>query len=526
VQVADNIEFNEFYGCKSSQIRQLSECPVEKVSYDDIQEFIRKLNRKDSMGKYRLPTEAEWEYAARAGTTTPFSFGRCLSTDQANYDGNYPLSGCTKGRYRGKTVSVASFSPNAWGLYDMHGNVWEWCRDWYGDYPSGSVTDPGGPSTGSFRVGRGVGVFWKLPFLPLTLHVGSEGVELSGSSSIATPLGSFGLEATANLTEKERPTRIRNVVVEKKDMLLIIRNPDRWGDKIYKITGGKEISVFTNGQTLILAKNGTIVIDVSKGNVTEVKFAGKQEILGESASGQTVSNKTIPMELKILSRSKTGGIFENLRQGGTICSGDLYKPVFKTAKDAYVYIFNTDDTGKMQRLFPMKAFKGVFVNNLNPVKQGKKYYIPSNSKSFRLDEHAGTGKIRYVALKNPDTKLESEDFENGEASPILKYFDSDAIKSESYLLLREFGAVFQEDLPDAVFVIEGHADSKGTDEYNMKLSRRRARARAVRQFLTAMFQIDAGRLSVRAYGENRPIASNETEDGRSLNRRVEFIREK
>ncbi len=103
-------------------------------------------------------------------------------------------------------------------------------------------------------------------------------------------------------------------------------------------------------------------------------------------------------------------------------------------------------------------------------------------------------------------------------------FDSDAIKSESYPLLREFGAVFQKDLPDAVFVIEGHADSKGTDEYNMRLSWQRAEA--VRQFLTSMFQIDAGRLDVIAHGESRPIASNNTEDGRSLNRRVEFIREK
>ncbi|MEA3417310.1 MAG: formylglycine-generating enzyme family protein, partial [Thermodesulfobacteriota bacterium] len=101
------------------------------------------------------PTVAEREYACRAGSTTPFSFGRCLSTDQANYDGNYPLVGCSKGKDREKTVSVASFSPNAWGLYDMHGNVWEWCQDRFGDYSSGSVTDPKGPSSGSGRVRRG-----------------------------------------------------------------------------------------------------------------------------------------------------------------------------------------------------------------------------------------------------------------------------------------------------------------------------------------------------------------------------------
>jgi len=130
-------------------------CPVEKVSWNDCQEFIRKLNRMEGGNKYRLPTEAEWEYACRAGTDTPFSFGGCLSTDQANYDGNYPMPGCSKGEYRKTTVRSASFPPNPWGLYDMHGNVWEWCQDWFGDYPSGSVSDPAGPSSGSYRVYRG-----------------------------------------------------------------------------------------------------------------------------------------------------------------------------------------------------------------------------------------------------------------------------------------------------------------------------------------------------------------------------------
>ncbi len=130
--------------------------PVEQVSWNDCREFIRKLNRQEGGNKYRLPTEAEWEYACRAGTTTPFFTGGCISTDQANYNGNYPMPGCSKGMYRKKTIEVASFSPNAWGLYDMHGNVWEWCEDWYEkNYPSGNVTDPAGPSSGSDRVLRG-----------------------------------------------------------------------------------------------------------------------------------------------------------------------------------------------------------------------------------------------------------------------------------------------------------------------------------------------------------------------------------
>ncbi len=117
-------------------------CPVENISWEDVQAFIQKLNQQERDYQYRLPTEAEWEYAARASTTTPFSFGNTLSTDQANYDSN-------------RTTQVKSFPPNAWGLYDMHGNVWEWCQDWYGDYPSDSVTDPQGPPSGDHRVLRG-----------------------------------------------------------------------------------------------------------------------------------------------------------------------------------------------------------------------------------------------------------------------------------------------------------------------------------------------------------------------------------
>jgi formylglycine-generating enzyme len=131
------------------------ECLVEGVSWDDCQSFIKKLNQMEGKDLYNFPTEAQWEYACRAGMRTPFFFGNCLSTDEANYDGNYPYSGCSKGKCRTETTPVYSFWANAWGLYDMHGNVWEWCRDWYGDYPKGSVTDPVGPSSGDFRVIRG-----------------------------------------------------------------------------------------------------------------------------------------------------------------------------------------------------------------------------------------------------------------------------------------------------------------------------------------------------------------------------------
>jgi len=134
------------------------ECPVENVSWNDAQKFIIKLNQMEGTNRYRLPSEAEWEYACRAETTTAFVTGDCISTDQANYNGNYPGKNCPKGRYPGKTVRVGSFDPNAWGVHDMHGNVWEWVEDdWHDDYKG--APDDGrawiGESRSDGRVFRG-----------------------------------------------------------------------------------------------------------------------------------------------------------------------------------------------------------------------------------------------------------------------------------------------------------------------------------------------------------------------------------
>lgn len=121
--------------------------PVEWVSWEEAVEFCRKLSEKEGK-EYRLPTEAEWEYACRAGTTTEYSSG----------DGEDALKrvGWYSDNSGGKTQPVGQKQANAWGLYDMHGNVWEWCNDWYGGvYPNGEVTDPTGPATGSYRVIRG-----------------------------------------------------------------------------------------------------------------------------------------------------------------------------------------------------------------------------------------------------------------------------------------------------------------------------------------------------------------------------------
>ena len=108
--------------------------PVEKVSWNDAVEFCQKLSQQTGR-EYRLPSEAEWEYACRGGTTTPFHFGETITTDLANYNGTYSYASEPKGKYLQKTTDVGSFPPNAFGLYDMHGNVWEWCQDdWHNNY--------------------------------------------------------------------------------------------------------------------------------------------------------------------------------------------------------------------------------------------------------------------------------------------------------------------------------------------------------------------------------------------------------
>jgi formylglycine-generating enzyme required for sulfatase activity len=133
-------QYRAVVGTNPSRFKNCDQCPVEQVSWNDAVEFCRKLSQITGR-EYRLPTESEWEYACRAGTATEFAFGSSLSSEQANFDGNNPYGGAAKGEYRQKTTPVGSFQPNAWGLYDMHGNVYEWCEDWFHDSYNGAPTD-------------------------------------------------------------------------------------------------------------------------------------------------------------------------------------------------------------------------------------------------------------------------------------------------------------------------------------------------------------------------------------------------
>jgi uncharacterized protein (TIGR02996 family) len=117
--------------------------PVEKVSWDDCQAFCTKLTAYQSgTATVRLPTEAEWEYACRAGTTTHYHFGDVPSADKANYKGLETWNGSMKGKHRKQTTDVGEFSPNVWGIFDLHGNVWEWCEDCYARYTGDDQTNP------------------------------------------------------------------------------------------------------------------------------------------------------------------------------------------------------------------------------------------------------------------------------------------------------------------------------------------------------------------------------------------------
>ena len=151
-------------GCDKVKGLDTRTFPVEQVSWQDVQTFLKKLSGRPEEKKkgltYRLPSEAEWEYSCRGGLPSYqiFHFGNSLSSRQANFNGNFPYGGADKGTYLARTCQVGSYPPNAFGLWDMHGNVWEWCQDWYAadSYASSPRRAPPGPSrihAGVFRGG-------------------------------------------------------------------------------------------------------------------------------------------------------------------------------------------------------------------------------------------------------------------------------------------------------------------------------------------------------------------------------------
>jgi formylglycine-generating enzyme required for sulfatase activity len=151
-------QWRALMGNSPSHFRECASCPVEQVSWYDAHEFIKKLNQMSDGYRYSLPSEAEWEYACRAGTTMAFAFGDSLSSGQANFNGKYPYGNAPEGSWVKRTTPVGSYQPTAWGLYDMHGNVYEWVEDIWADSYNGLAVD-GSPNANngdlSSRVLRG-----------------------------------------------------------------------------------------------------------------------------------------------------------------------------------------------------------------------------------------------------------------------------------------------------------------------------------------------------------------------------------
>jgi formylglycine-generating enzyme required for sulfatase activity len=148
-------EWKHVMGTNPSYFAGCERCPVEQVDFLQVNEFLSRINAGTTAVRFRLPTEAEWEFACRAGSETPFNTGTLLTAAQANIDTRYSTRGPEDGAAYEKTLPVGKFPPNKWGLYDMHGNVWEWTNDWYGPYDPRQENDPRGPEAGQRKVIRG-----------------------------------------------------------------------------------------------------------------------------------------------------------------------------------------------------------------------------------------------------------------------------------------------------------------------------------------------------------------------------------
>ncbi len=232
--------------------------PIYYVNWEEAMEFCRKFTARERAAgrlaadrEYTLPTEAQWEYACRAGTTTPFHYGESLSSAQANFDGEDPYGGASKGQYLEKTVAVGTYRPNAWGLYDMHGNVWEWCSDWYGDYLRDAVGDPTGPVSGLSRVNRGGGWLFSAGYF----RSGNRNTNPSAirGSNLGFRLALVSLKVVADLPASPSQWATRQYVVQQGDSLWgIARSHQRELGELLELNPTARNTTLHVGQSIVV----------------------------------------------------------------------------------------------------------------------------------------------------------------------------------------------------------------------------------------------------------------------------------
>lgn len=228
------------------------------------------------------------------------------------------------------------------------------------------------------------------PFIPVVITISEDGVDISASGSVVTPWGTFSAGYDYNLKK-----------FSSKDLILIIRNRKSWGDKVYKIKNGNELSVFMNGSTLVETKNGKVIIDVTNTHYMKIQFSKDRPLN---------NNIVIPVALKVLSRKKIGDRFSIVYNQKSLEPSSKLRIVAKTNKKSYLYVFHIKENGSSYRLFPMWKLGKKILNNTNPINSRKNIYLPSYDGTFELEKERSNDSLYFICLKEADKILESKNF--------------------------------------------------------------------------------------------------------------------
>ena len=267
------------------------DCPVENISWYDAQEFIKRLNEREGTLRYRLPTEAEWEYACRAGSKTAFANGGTITKETTCINKALGRMGWYYANSQKATHPVAQKAPNAWGLYDMHGNVWEWCQDWMAPYPFEVSTDPTGPPSGISRIRRG-GSWQEYPVFCRSAYRGSSNPKYKGPS--------IGFRVAMSIKEpyqispkpKETSAQPLKEKVPKSPKCILVRDIDFDFDS-YKIKPEMKLILDKAAKTL-KDKKGKILIEGFTCNIGSATYNMELSLRRAAAVATYLIRKGIP----------------------------------------------------------------------------------------------------------------------------------------------------------------------------------------------------------------------------------------